>query len=417
MPKPALAVRHSLHPCKEQLGSTLITGKVLRELCSWDYRSSTQKVAIATLVTSSFYVPGALTLMKSFQNAAKDDLVAHFGYDCLCLVTDKVPEQDVLYLKHAGWTMRQVRQMPVDGCSSSDLVSEHFMECYNKIWLWSMEEYAGILYIDSDAIITRPISHIFRALSFSLIGFAAAPDWDLDNRAFYKDYFNAGVLAIRPCHAVFQDMCQRLLHHKPVNGFAEQDFLNDYYARDVYQIWQKLQFVYVDSPHVWSSIYPSICIIHYPHKKPWKLINSAKCLHVGLSYEPDERRSSCENARCWILNDYWHIVRAMPQDPKSFPQPPLAVPDNYNPLTQYKRLDQILEEHVKNLQGSQTPNHSSSIMKVSDRYLQEMIWHLYRTKLGEVLFYSAASVRTPMVRQISNKNSLTVGQTYQSQQS
>ncbi|EME32231.1 glycogenin glucosyltransferase-like protein [Galdieria sulphuraria] len=387
--KVASAIRASYSPRKEELGSKCITVDTLCQLRAWNYRKCRAKVAIATLVTATFYVPGALTLLKSFQGAAKEELSANFDFDCVCLVTDRVEASEVRYLKQAGWLIKHVHRLPVLGCSEEDLVSEHFMECYQKLWLWTMEEYVGILYIDADAIVTRPVSHIFRALSFSPIGFAAAPDWDLDKRCFYKDYFNAGVLAIRPCFPIFEDMCKKLANHRPVNGFAEQDFLNDYYARDIYQIWSgfhvgmtwlhpgcnALKFVYVDSSQVWNSIYDTICIVHYAHKKPWKLLKNTSCLHVGLSYEPDERRDCFENSKCWILHDYWHIIRAMPQDHREFPFPPRAVPDSYNPLQEYRRLDQVIERYIPKADKSEGHCGHLSFMQLSN-----LIWDLYSSK-------------------------------------
>jgi alpha-N-acetylglucosamine transferase len=418
MTRAASAVRKSYSPSEEELGSKYINRNTLGKLRSWNYRKQHRtKVALATLVTSSFYVPGALTLLKSFHGAAKEELSDNFDYDCVCLVTDKVEPSQVLYLKQAGWLIKHVRHLPIVGCSEEDLVSEHFMDCYQKLWLWTMEEYAGILYIDADAIITRPVSHIFRALSYSPIGFAAAPDWDLDNRCFYKDYFNAGVLAIRPCSTIFEDMCRKLPSHRPVNGFAEQDFLNDYYARDIYRIWSSfhvgmtwlhpgcnaLKFVYVDSSQVWNSIYDSICVIHYAHKKPWKLLKNSNCLHVGLSYEPDERRNELENSKSWILHDYWHIVRAMPQDHGEFPLPPRGVPDDYNPIHEYQRLDQVIDKYTSKVEQSQ--GSCGSYLP-----LPNIIWDLFSSKafhyeVGMHLLHNPLRMESALQQQTSKPTS------------
>ncbi|GJD09653.1 UDP-glucuronate:xylan alpha-glucuronosyltransferase 1 [Galdieria sulphuraria] len=284
--KVASAIRASYSPRKEELGSKCITVDTLCQLRAWNYRKCRAKVAIATLVTATFYVPGALTLLKSFQ------------------VTDRVEASEVRYLKQAGWLIKHVHRLPVLGCSEEDLV-----------------------------------------LLLLLIGI-----WTND-------------VSIRTTSMLV-----------PVNGFAEQDFLNDYYARDIYQIWSgfhvgmtwlhpgcnALKFVYVDSSQVWNSIYDTICIVHYAHKKPWKLLKNTSCLHVGLSYEPDERRDCFENSKCWILHDYWHIIRAMPQDHREFPFPPRAVPDSYNPLQEYRRLDQVIERYIPKADKSEVLK--SSIM-------------------------------------------------------
>lgn len=143
-----------------------------------------------------------------------------------------------------------------------DIGQKRFVDNWTKLRLWSMEEYDRVMYIDGDAIVRRNIDHLF-AMPREL-DFAAAPDRPPD----LNHGFNAGVILLRPCAAVFADMVLHL-HDRYDAAFAEQSFLNYYYGASITLL-----------PEIYNAFWrhigrlepEEIIVMHFSGKfaKPWE---------------------------------------------------------------------------------------------------------------------------------------------------
>lgn len=88
---------------------------------------------------------------------------------------------------------------------------------YLKIRVWELEEYSRVLYMDTDILILRNLEHIFSTYS----PFAAAPD------VYVSDYFNSGIMLIRPSLSVAKQMLE-LVNCTESYNHGDQGFFNSF---------------------------------------------------------------------------------------------------------------------------------------------------------------------------------------------
>jgi len=170
---------------------------------------------------------------------------------------------------------------------------------YTKLNIFNLEVYSTILYIDSDCLVVKNVSHLLQfgekeENEGSLI--AAAPD------IFPPDKFNAGVMIINPSSNVFADMMEKTKTLVSYDG-GDTGFLNAYFNGWYSNRNQALHFgynaqhfmhkcTYQKQPQYWELGIgkEKLHIIHYSSTpKPWKAItmekinSAADCLNTSDS--------------------------------------------------------------------------------------------------------------------------------------
>lgn len=93
-----------------------------------------------------------------------------------------------------------------------------FQDNYTKLHIFDLVEFDRIVYLDADVLPLQCIDELFDLSA--PIAAAHDPDWGI------KEYFNAGVLSLRPDHQLFAKLMVAFQGNPRDAGCAEQDFLN-----------------------------------------------------------------------------------------------------------------------------------------------------------------------------------------------
>jgi len=102
-----------------------------------------------------------------------------------------------------------------------------------KLHAFRLTQFARVIYLDSDVLPVRPISHLF-ALDHE---FSAVPD------VGWPDIFNSGVMVFSPGEDKFQEVMDLLKDKGSWDG-ADQGLLNEWRGTN----WNRLSFTYNTTP-------------------------------------------------------------------------------------------------------------------------------------------------------------------------
>lgn len=252
-------------------------------------RKSTE--AFATLLTTDNidYLRGALVLGSSIRSFDS-------SRDMVCLVTPAVPTEWRSSLAVAGWTVLQVPVLEEFWWGHSDECSnfvadqgERWGHMATKIRLWQLTQYARVLYLDADTVLTSNVDDIFSTVT----SFAAeAPK--------HHTGFNAGVLMLSPSDKVFSELLS-LGRQKHASQFGnlidctEQGLLNSYFIGDAGRKVTKLHIGRADFKVDWRSDNTPFAVHWITHvcPKPWLVDDQAQ--HI---------EAHCDSA----VYEYWQRI-------------------------------------------------------------------------------------------------------------
>ena len=245
-------LRNGSHPCRNT-----------------DFMSVHTKAVWTMLTDDSHYVLSALKLGHSLRTHTTD---TRFDMVAMELTTKPLDSAAWGCLREMGWQRCVVeRIIPLDD-TAIRMYEPRFLDQFTKLHLWDMTMYDTLLYLDSDTLTLRSISHLLhRNLGNKSIA-AAAQTW---HGVFFG--FNMGVFVIHPSKheyerllAIQQDSSVQFDAH-----WAEQGLLNVVYKDK----WDDLGFtnnalawMSWQSKAYWLQQYPLINIIHYVGLKPWTCV-------------------------------------------------------------------------------------------------------------------------------------------------
>ncbi|KAI0691102.1 nucleotide-diphospho-sugar transferase [Cytidiella melzeri] len=148
-------------------------------------------------------------------------------------------------------------------------IHTHFLDQFTKLSLWSLDklDITSLVYLDADTLVLHNFDELFQ-LPYA---FAAGPDVWGDQRGLTLE-FNAGVLFLRPNTAVYEHMLAVLSTARFPLYFAEQAFLNQYFAGStltlppIYNgnLAMKLRY-----PELWAGMQSELRVVHYTMVKPF----------------------------------------------------------------------------------------------------------------------------------------------------
>ena len=235
-------------------------------LCQNADFSPQHKKAVWTMLTDDEnYMLSALKLGHSLRKHTPDP----FDMVVMELATKPLNTTAWTCLRAVGWQRCVVdRISPLDEAATQRYI-HRFEDQFTKLHLWDMTMYDTLVYLDSDTLALRSISHLLhRKLGTKRIA-VAAQTW------YGKiEGFNMGVFVIHPDTNEYHRLLT--LQQDPAITFdtkwAEQGFLNVVYKDQ----WSDLGFknnalVWVSwQDHAyWTRNYAHINIIHYVGMKPW----------------------------------------------------------------------------------------------------------------------------------------------------
>jgi len=251
--------------------------------------------AIITMITTDNFLPGAQTMLYSAQKAMRDNK-NNYPPELIVMVTPNISQQTrdalcpvyctrILEVEPLSFPKNQDESTNchVPGWTSNGALT--------KLHIFRLNVYNIILYIDADCLVVKDVSHLLQDFSHKKEKglLSAAPD------IFPPDKFNAGVLLIRPCPNIFQDMLMKTNLHSYDGG--DTGFLNAYYSdwHAATSHGRRLGFgynaqrfmhhcTYEKQPNYWNKAI-DLFIIHYSSSpKPWE-----------VEYNKEEEQTTANN--------------------------------------------------------------------------------------------------------------------------
>jgi len=295
--------------------------------------------AIATLITTDDYLPGAQTLLYSLKNnlPSVDSLGPdEYPPELIVLITPGISEsvREALY---PAFCTRLVEVDPIEipdssknaknneggagkeaatNANESHVASWSDKCSYTKLHIFRQTVYDKVLYIDSDCLVQKDVSHLFKLHHDSPRGrlLAACPD------IFPPDKFNAGVMLISPSDALFEDLIAKTQSY---DDEGDTGFLNAYFNDwHSYPAEGRLGFqynaqrfmhqcTYEKQPKYWDLAVGELSIIHYSSSpKPWQGSDVTKPLSqlldsTSLTEEEAQNVAKAES-KSKVLDKLWH---------------------------------------------------------------------------------------------------------------
>ncbi|OZJ06727.1 hypothetical protein BZG36_00341 [Bifiguratus adelaidae] len=202
-------------------------------------------------------------------------------------------------LETVGWTIKE--ETRVD--APIDQVKKQFRDNFTKLKLWSYTQFDAIVYLDADTLVRDRVDDLFTLVdkdSYPNDGFEFAAA--LDNYGQWSLDFNAGIMVLRPNHAVYQEMLRLLPQTDNYNvKWAEQGFLNEYFRFRFLHLPEQYNFnLAFVSRHrqTFRRLKPDLKIIHFTISKPWRMLRIEFEASAIWTHASEEMKRSVSFRRC-----------------------------------------------------------------------------------------------------------------------
>ncbi|EKM50574.1 glycosyltransferase family 8 protein [Phanerochaete carnosa HHB-10118-sp] len=210
--------------------------------------------AIVTTIFSDSYAPAVATLGHSLRRVNTSARLV------LLYLPSKVSPKALCLATSSGFVAHPIERIPppADGRG----MNQHFIDQYTKLRLWSLdtlsEPITSLVYIDSDTLVLHNFDELF-SLPYN---FAARLHARLQRRR----------PLLRPDSRVFDSLRAALNIARYPPEYAEQAFLNQYFATDALRLplaYNGNIAIKRRAPEVWDSLQGEMRIIHYTLTKPF----------------------------------------------------------------------------------------------------------------------------------------------------
>ncbi|KAK0465623.1 glycogenin [Desarmillaria tabescens] len=224
--------------------------------------------AFATLLTSDFYLPGALALAAALKDVHPTPAIPpEVEFQTVCLVTpETVDVSTIKLLRKAYDVVIGVEVIAQEDDKGLKLLGRPDLNTVlTKLHVFRLTQYSKIIFMDADVLPIWPLSHLF-SLPHE---FSAVPD------VGWPDIFNSGVMVLSPGEDKFTEL-NTLFKSKGSWDGGDQGLLNEWRGGD----WNRLSFTYNTTPTAAYTYAPAyerfgsqIKAIHFiGPNKPWNLI-------------------------------------------------------------------------------------------------------------------------------------------------
>ncbi|PBL00539.1 hypothetical protein ARMGADRAFT_383542 [Armillaria gallica] len=224
--------------------------------------------AFATLLTSDFYLPGALALAAALKDVHPTPAIPpEVDFQTVCLVTpETVDVSTIKLLRKAFNVVVGVEVIAQEDDKGLKLLGRPDLNTVlTKLHVFRLTQYSKIIFLDADVLPIRPLSHLF-SLPHE---FSAVPD------VGWPDIFNSGVMVLSPGEDKFNEL-NTLLKSKGSWDGGDQGLLNEWRGGE----WNRLSFTYNTTPTAAYTYAPAyerfgsqIKAIHFiGPNKPWNSI-------------------------------------------------------------------------------------------------------------------------------------------------
>ncbi|EMD41902.1 glycosyltransferase family 8 protein [Gelatoporia subvermispora B] len=224
--------------------------------------------AFVTLVTSDYYLPGALALVAALKDLhPTPPTPPEVDFQTLCLVTpETVDVSTIKLLRKAFDAVVGVEVIDQRDSRGLQLLGRPDLNhVLTKLHVFRLTQFSKVVFLDADVLPIQPMSHLFDTPH----EFAAVPD------VGWPDIFNSGVLVLSPGEDKFNDLLELLKSRGSWDG-GDQGLLNEWRGQD----WHRLSFTYNTTPTAAYTYAPAyerfgsqIRAIHFiGPNKPWSSI-------------------------------------------------------------------------------------------------------------------------------------------------
>jgi len=159
--------------------------------------------AYITFTNSDNYAQGVMALAMSLSSV-------YSSYPLVVMVTKEVTSSARTVLKNIGCILIDVE--PIELPESLNIEAKRWGPAFSKLLAWKMEEYAKLIFLDSDLLILQNIDELFQ-LPSSLFATVDADASSCEYKEHRLRMINSGVLAITPHLPTFNKMIS-VLHNK-----------------------------------------------------------------------------------------------------------------------------------------------------------------------------------------------------------
>jgi hypothetical protein len=160
---------------------------------------------------------GARVLKRSLDNTHDGSATAVAFADYVCLIDARADATIGAELRAVGWRTLVVARI-ANPHSGSHNFQRRLDYVFTKLHLFSLVQYAKVVYLDTDVVVMRSLAPLFRCGDFCAV--------------MRRTYFNSGVMVVTPDAETFADLL-RLRNKLPSYNAGEQGFLNEYFSLHV----------------------------------------------------------------------------------------------------------------------------------------------------------------------------------------
>lgn len=222
--------------------------------------TSSDRAVVSSLYTDS-YATAVIALAHSLHRANVSARLI------LIYLPSRISPRTLCLASAAGWTPHPVPYIPPPRGGAG--TPAHFRDQYTKLNVWALDALGvrSLVYLDADTLVRARFDELF-ALPHR---FAAVPDVFAGPRGFGVA-FNAGVMLLRPRARVLADMRAALAAARYPPAFAEQAFLNVYFAAQALRLpyaYNANLAIKRRAPALWAALRRDMRIVHYTLDKPF----------------------------------------------------------------------------------------------------------------------------------------------------
>ncbi|GJP53525.1 hypothetical protein CLOM_g12683 [Closterium sp. NIES-68] len=196
-----------------------------------------------------------------------------FEAELVALVSAEVGAESRKGLQAAGWRIVEIERIRNVWAEKRSFKEWN----YSKLRLWQLTEYARVVYVDSDIVALRPLTHLFLYSELSAV-------LSIESR------FNSGFMVVEPALCTFHFFMAHIRTIVSSNG-GDQNFVNN-----VFTWWHRLpdssnflKLIMTPQGHpgrdrevaaqtaLFSADPPQLHAIHYVGRKPWYCFRDFDC--------------------------------------------------------------------------------------------------------------------------------------------
>ncbi|CAG8667810.1 2477_t:CDS:2 [Ambispora leptoticha] len=233
------------------------------------------KVWITLITKENDYIIGAKVLAFSL-------LRVESKYPLMILHTKAVTKKTLDEFLQLRCQLRQVELLEPPKGVTQELVNG-YSETWTKLRAWELIEFERVVFLDADMLVVRNMDELLddeelikdeNWVPESCVYTPKTESSSNPTIIHFEDYFNSGMLVLKPNDKIFACMLKKLYNHPNPDAliFPDQDFLNEFFNSH----WVRLPYIYnalktLRNCHSYMWHDDQVKNVHYILDKPWRI--------------------------------------------------------------------------------------------------------------------------------------------------